>query len=376
MGLDTRSLIVMSSAGLVTVLALSLGACSQDPYDGHPGVQGPLPPPPPPPKEEDPKPKPKPPPPGTWGLQVPVEMDFKEGIASTYYIHGTVPNPGVAQLTLTGLPNGATFNAATGALTWLPDFQAANDPNLPQALTRFYTVQVSLASSLDPNSSRGSEVILRVDDVAQPITLNSSLQVTGSEGTPLNQQIQFTDTEFKRGPFDLMLSGFPPGTQLVWGDKTQPSFELRWLPDHAQVKLAAKANYGGHVVLFNPRGKRLEFDVLWTVQDTPVLPIVWGPQDVKGSNDVTFFEMAEDGNGEELPKWSVETAPASGTFDISTQAVASTTRKSSMGLATWRGLKKADLGKTVTVVLKACVRSGAQCSTYPVSVTPTAGSVK
>jgi hypothetical protein len=347
---------------LVAILFL-LTACQQNPYDGHHGVEGPKP-------KVDPAVKSKPVPIGAWGLKVSEQMNFVEGQKSTYHITGSVPTPGLARITVTGLPLGASFDPATGDLTWLPDFQAANDPANPLASERVYSVQVELSSSAVPNSSLNREALIIVTDVPQPTNIKTSLQVDGFEGSLLSHQITFEDLEFPQGPFDAMLTGFPDGVTVSWPDHTVPQFTLNWMPGPQTVQGANQIQaMGGHVILLNPRGRSYEFNVVWNIHDVSVAPLISGPTQVEQSGNIAFMLAAQDQNGEEQPQWQVMNPP-SGEFNLQASQMSP---NQSTALITWRKINSRDLNQTYPLQVQACVRAGSSCSSYEIDITPTGG---
>lgn len=352
---------------IILAMAVVLAACEANPYKGRPEVQGPQPPPPPAPKPKPPEPK------GAWSLDVPDQMEFVEGQNSLYTIKGTVPTNGTPTIIVAGLPAGASYDPVSGALSWTPDFQAANDPNEPLAGARIYTVTVTLTSSASLTESRVKQSLLIVRDTPQPAAIKTSLDAIGEEGQDFVHDIAFDDFEFPAGPFDVTFQGLPAGVELVWPDHRVPAFQLRWKPGYKQVKGLSEEVYTGQLVLYNPRGRRLDFQVHWTVRNAYAAPLASGPEEVAQSGDVDFMMMAEDVNGEEEPQWSAVNAPTDGKFSVSTKAVAGSAAgdRRSLALVSWKQTPKERYGKTFELQLNACVR-GNVCTLRTVRIVPSA----
>lgn len=351
----------------IIATALIFVGCEQNPYHGRNGVEEPQP------KGPGPKPIVKPGPTGAYSLKAEDVMNFVEGKNAEFYIRGTVPAPGTPVISVTSMPAGMTFDSSTGKLSWLPDFQAANDPANPQATTRSYIVRAEIYSTDNPAVVLGRDVVIVVQDAPQPAALNTGLEASSVENSELVHQVSFTDQEFPSGPFSVALTGFPDGVKIDWPSAAVGDFRLRWVPGYQTVVGRASGTFGGHVMIFNPRGKRLEFDVKWTVSDVVAAPRLAGPQDVSQSGDLDFILLADDLNGESGPQWSAVNPPSDGAFSVRTQPINGATGDlpRSMALVKWSKIPKNALGQPYDIELRACVH-GNTCSSYVVHMKPVA----
>lgn len=352
----------MKRWSILTALFLVLAACQQDPYKGKGDLQDPSKPKNKPTQEGEEK--------GALGLVVPDLMLFVEGSLGEYDIKASVPVGAVMKIEFTGLPKGMSFDATRSKLVWAPDYQAANDPNKPEVVSRQYRIKTKVYDANKPSVNISRESMIVVNDMQRPAGVKSALEMLGIEGSPFAHIIDFEDQEYPAGPFDATVSGLPLDAVLDWPNKTQPRFILRWTPGFDKVINKTDDTYTGHVIIYNPRGKRLEFNVQWTVANRIVPPIVAGPTDITQPVDVDFVVMAEDQNNEYIPQWS-GTHPGYGNLTVSTQTViGGSGRPKSMGIVSWKGIPADKLGKLVTLNLRACVQT-TFCSNHQVRVLPT-----
>ncbi len=68
--------------------------------------------------------------------------------------------------------------------------------------------------------------------------------------------------------------------------------------------------FAGKVQLFNPRGRRVQFETQWQIANLTAPPRVMGPQVVEQGPTLEFMVMGEDINNEEVPQWRVFTGPS------------------------------------------------------------------
>lgn len=352
----------MKNALILAGIILTLAACNQDPYHGKEVTGVP------------PKPAPKPTEPeGINKLQPEQEiMDFTEGKKSEYFIRALVKNNGTPVVQFTNLPAGAVYDKAAQKIIWTPDYAAANDPRDPSILVRRYKVDVSLFSSNDMSTIVDSRTLaFDVKDTPKPASVKSPLDMNGREGQILAHVINFEDQEYPNGPFEIALSGLPLEAELVWPDRRVPSFTLRWTPGYTKVhNNPGTADFNGDITLYNPRGKRLQFSIHWSISNQAVAPTTAGPNSVAQPGDLDFIVMAEDPNGEESPEWTARVKPSYGFFNVTSQPVTGPGLPKSTGIVSWKGVPKDKLGTVVNVELSACVNSAFTCSTHKVSLLP------
>ncbi len=342
---------------LIPVVALM--ACQQDPYNGK-EVAGDIPP-----TKEKPKPNP-----GTFALQIQDTMQFNEGTKGEYIVRGSVPSPGKVILDFKNLPPGVAYDKVKERLTWTPDYKAANDPNDPAILMKNYVIDVSLYSSEDLSTAgKTKQVFLTVIDTPMPAGVKSPLDVNGREGQPLIHQINFEDQEYPTGPFEIAMSGLPLDVVLDWPDKRVPSFKLRWTPAYDKILNKTSEDFTGHVQIYNPRGKRLDFNVRWAIANQTIAPQTSGPNSVAQPGDVDFIVIAEDLNGESAPVWDVPTKPPYGLLSVTTSPITGPGHPKSTGIVSWKAIPKDKLGIVFTLEMTACVQSSV-CSIHKVTVLP------
>ncbi len=342
---------------LVPVVALM--ACQQDPYNGK-DVSGDVPP-----KKEKPKPNP-----GAYSLQIQDTMQFNEGSKSEYIVKGSVPTPGNVIIEFKNLPTGVAYDKVKERLTWTPDYKAANDPSDPAILVRNYVIDVALYSSEDLSTAgKTKQVFLTVIDTPMPAGVKSPLDVNGREGQPLIHLINFEDQEYPAGPFEIAMSGLPLDAVLDWPDKRVPSFKLRWTPAYDKIINKTSEDFTGHIQIYNPRGKRLDFNVRWAITNHTIPPQTAGPNSVAQPGDVDFIVIAEDLNGEAAPVWDVPAKPPYGIMTITTTPITGPGHPKSTGIISWKLIPADKLGIVQVVNLTACVQSWV-CTTHKVTVLP------
>lgn len=345
-----------------TVLVLSLAACEQDPYKGKGDLQDPSNPKDKPIVDEKPE--------GALGLYVPDQMLFVEGSTGEYLIKASVPSGGTLMVEVKDLPPGMVFDAANLKLVWTPDYQAANDPNNPNTNSKQYKIETKVYDKRKPLEAETKESLIIVNDTPRPAGVKSALEMLGIEGSPIAHIIEFEDQEYPIGPFDASVAGLPIDAVVDFPNRTQPRFVLRWTPTFDKVINKNEDIYTGRVIIYNPRGKRLEFNVVWTVANRLAPPLVAGPVDVSQPVDVDFVVIAEDQNSEYTPQWTAS-HPGYGNLTVQTQAIiGGSGRPKSMGLVSWKNIPKDKLGLLATLNLRACVQTST-CTSHQVRVIPT-----
>jgi len=355
---------------ILVVLAFALSALTacqdvfkQNPYGGQPPSDGA------PPKVDD---KPKEPQPGADSLQIPAKMTFNEGSPGEYIVKVSVKGKGNAVLTFSGLPGGVQYDQAAQRLKWTPDYKAANDPSNPNVISKEYDVEVILTSDENPGIIRLKEnVVLRVDDTPMPANLLSPLDARGREGQILVHEIKWQDQEFPTGPFEAAIAGLPQDVFVEWPDKKVPAFKLKWNPQYDKIVNKTFEDFVGHVQIFNPRGKRLDFNVRWSINNQYVAPTVGGPTSIIQRGDIDFVVMSEDINNEQAPTWSFKVALPYGLSSITNTPVPGAPRPQTTGIISWKAIPPDKLGIPVNVELQACVQ-WSYCKTHKVTVIPQA----
>lgn len=352
--------------GLVCIVIV-LGGCnsptdSSNPYDGKGDLQDPEKPKDKPIVDEKPK--------GALGLAVDDTLLFVEGATGEYDVKATVPEGGTLIIEVKDLPPGMVYDAANMKLVWTPNYQAANDPNNPNTNSRQYLIETKAYDQRNPLVALTKQSIVIVNDTPRPAGVKSALEILGIEGSPLAHIIEFEDQEYPAGPFDVSVAGLPIDAVVDFPNKTLPRFILRWTPTFDKVINKTEDVYTGRVIIYNPRGKRLEFNVVWTIANRFAPPLVAGPVDITQPIDVDFVVMAEDQNSEFTPQWTAS-HPGYGNLTVQTQAVVGGSgRPKSMGIVSWKNIPKDKLGLVATLNLRACIQTST-CTSHQVRVLPT-----
>jgi hypothetical protein len=307
-----------------------------------------------------------------FSVSIPEWVEFSEGKTSKFQFEAKVPAPGVAQVRLEGLPAGATFDPKALKIEWTPDARAGNDPAVPSLGYRTYRVQVFVTSSLDPVSSLERAVTFFVRDTP------GDLKVVSQEprpSLPENQTTYLTYTvesaDYPQGPFVLIARGFPFMPQIE-ADKRDPSrFTVSYAPSLQAVTQTSywdpptDKTVNGEFVAFAPNGKMSVLPVVWTIKDSPQRPVIYVPTYVTDGPNVSFSFAVEDLNGEAAPTVDWETPPPFGKAVIES---ATSPSHFQTGVVRWTEIPKNQLGKSVTLSLRACVRREAQCKTERIQV--------
>ncbi|MGE4130375.1 MAG: hypothetical protein AB7F86_01985 [Bdellovibrionales bacterium] len=356
-------------------LLMIASACQQNPYKGTPEAQDPAnkpeKPAPQPEPEPEPEPEPDPDPSGSLALDIDEEMYFTEGQKAEYIVQGSVKTPGKPIIEFVGLPNGVTYDHQNSKLVWTPDYQAANDPSNPLITVRRYPIKVKVHSDVNPGEEMSRSASLFVQDTPLPAEVKSGLEQRTEEGQLLTHTIEFVDNEFPTGPFEVAFIGLPDGAVMTWPNPSIPKFILRWTPQHNLIINKAFEDFPIHVALFNPRGRRLEFDLIWHVANKLAPPVVVAPRVVNQDSAINFSTLAMDVNGEESPRWAVQRLPPYGQFSVSTDLLTVNPGElpRSGGIVSWTGIPQDKLGLAVDVQIRACVKSST-CTYSTIRLTP------
>ncbi|NDG82090.1 MAG: hypothetical protein EBX44_09905, partial [Betaproteobacteria bacterium] len=126
-----------------------------------------------------------------WSIDIPDRLDFIEGEKTEYTIRAHVPAPAKPLLALVDLPVGASFEPASGLLSWRPDFFAGNDPKDPSADFRTYSIRVLLSSSSEPQSVVDKVIAVQVRNTPRPVEMSWNVrQFKMTEGKPFSASVE------------------------------------------------------------------------------------------------------------------------------------------------------------------------------------------
>lgn len=298
-------------------------------------------------------------------------IEFAEGKTGRIQFEAKVPAPGVPKVRIEGLPSGATFDSKSLKVEWTPDSHAGNDLVVPTLGYRTYRVQVFVTSSESPVTSLERSVTFFVRDTPGDLNVvakDSSPSLPENKTTYLSFSVESSD--YPQGPFVLVSQGFP-FTPKIEQDKQDPSrYTVSYAPGLDEVKVfdswdSKSKIVKGEFVAFAPNGKVSVLPVEWKILDSPQRPVIYLPSSVMDGPNVAFSFSAEDLNGEKAPVVDWELRPPFGKAVIETNPSPSNLQT---GVVRWTEIPSDQLGKKVTLSLRACVRRGALCSTQSIQV--------
>jgi hypothetical protein len=293
-----------------------------------------------------------------WGLDVPEELDLREGVLTEFTIQAHVPAPAVPVLAVADLPVGAEFDAKTGVLKWQPDFSAGNDPTDPLRGMRSYVVKVLLSSSLEPQSAIERTMELKVRDVIRPVEIRwQAPKLEMTEGTAFDTVVEIASLDEPQGPFQFLIAGVPAGVTIAPVLTNPTQFKVHFEPGFDLVGRGGSVSNGvisktwqGEAIVIGPSGRKTVSAVDWRVIDRRMDPLVSAPDSLQQGDDVRIQVLSQDPNLETTPEVTVA-RPAFGTLDIENKSDGVTTQTA----IRWHGIPESELGKTVTLQVSACV---------------------
>ncbi len=280
---------------LALVMLVAVAGCKQNPF----------------PKEGEilnEKPVEKPPILPPLVLDIPDTIDFREGEANELVFKAKVPSPATPIVTITDLPDGATFDSTKMKIVWTPDFSAGNEPNDPTARFRTYTVSFTLRASTDVVTSVTRRALITVRDVPRDVIVNvpagdRDLQ----EGKEFIEKISIESVDYPKGPFTLNLTNLPQAAKVeaVAGDPTK--WTIRYTPDLRSVTVEDQWSGSGHYKYMDvkytvvvPSGNAFTKTSRWKLNDARQFAAISAPKNVVQGTDINFTLVAEDTNGESL----------------------------------------------------------------------------
>jgi hypothetical protein len=325
-------------------LSLTLAGCQVDPFpaDGRITPEKPV---------ERPVAKP-------WGIEVPERLDFAEGETSEYTVRAHVPAPATPILAVVDLPPGATFDPATGKLSWEPDYSAGNDPRDPASLSRSYQSRVLLSSSLEPQSVVEKSITLVVRNTARAVDLEwseSDFELT--EGRTFTSSVDIKSEDYPAGPFQFFITGLPSGVQVARDSVNPARFNVDYTPGLDLV--TRNDDYSGGVfsktwkaeaVVVDPSGRKTVTNLDWKILDSRLEPEISAPSSVQQLDDIRIQVLSIDPNLEDAPVVNV-VKPKFGVLDVEDEEEGFTTRTS----IRWHSIPEDKIGTTSELKIRACV---------------------
>jgi uncharacterized protein (TIGR03437 family) len=160
-------------------------------------------------------------------LVLPPPQTINEGQTLNFTVSAVDPENNAVTLAAANVPQGASFNAATGQFTWTPSCTQAGG----------YSVSFTAADNGTPPRSETRTLSITVNNVSVPPTVSAPMDVYNiSEG----QQVVFTVTALQGCPnqdLSINSANLPSGASLSEPVQNGPrvSREFRWTPSFTQA---------------------------------------------------------------------------------------------------------------------------------------------
>lgn len=303
-------------------------------------------------------------------IEAPNKVNFSEGIQGKFTIHGMVPAPGVAQIALEGLPQGAVYSDVDQSVTWTPDYNAGNDPKNPNSGSMDYNLVVTLTSSVDSKTVFDKTITLTVYDTPR------SYKVLGfndfayiNEGDTFKTSFAIEDLESPQGPFTIGQSNAPDGITFTPDSSNPRNYAVTFyagygLVDSTYTKTHTDTkDFNWTLLVTDARGKTLSVPVTWHITDMRKDPLYVGPTQFSvKSKELDFIFQAQDPNLEIEPTVTI-TSTNSGRVDLTTLPPAARV-KGQMPTQSfhvhWSNIPQASTGHSEDLKINMCVYDRSQ----------------
>ena len=333
------------------LLFLLFVGCESDPYPEDADVQI---------RESKPQSDPA----DALSMVVSEKYTFYEGTSHDIRIIAFAEAPYKPELTVEGLPAGATFDSEKLLINWTPGQFDGNSPTNPGATSKNYYVTLMLRSD-KPNSEVRVEVVtIEVMDVPLGIEYDGSDKLLVEEGDELSYEFTIHNTDYPQGPFDVKAIDFPAVIENVAGDPTK--FRMTLKPDYHFVKItdpACSTFYGNHCVHFdgniritNPANHIKEQPFVLEVKDKRLEPKIVVPAKLTQGLNTSFQVSGYDLNGDNPPKIKlVSDAPTYGVFTELKPVKYPETNSSVLSIK-WTDIPTTYNGSTVDFTFEVCAQ--------------------
>ncbi len=216
-----------------------------------------------------------------------------EGSPLSFTISASDPDNDQLSYTATGLPTGATFDAATRTFNWTPAFAASEN-------TQVHTVTFSVSDSVANDSET---VSINVTNVNRKPVFNSIANKSLVEGDSLNIVVEAIDPD--SNPLTYSASGLPDGAVFIASTRS-----FSWIPGADQE--------GSYEITFAVTDGSLNDSqtITLTVQngnETPVLDAI-GAKTIAENSQLSFTLTASDPNSDSLT-YSASGLPTGASFN-------------------------------------------------------------
>ncbi|NDD91409.1 hypothetical protein EBZ37_04925 [bacterium] len=262
-------------------------------------------------------------------------------------------------MALVDLPVGASFEPASGLLSWRPDFFAGNDPKDPSADFRTYSIRVLLSSSSEPQSVVDKVIAVQVRNTPRPVEMSWNVrQFKMTEGKPFSASVEIKSQDFPKGPFQFFLSGLPSGVDIRKSAGAPNAFTVGYTPGLNVVTKSDEFSGGAfsktwqvEAVVIDPAGNKTVTPFDWKVMDFRMDPVVSAPSALQQLDDIRLQAVSMDPNLEAAPEVSV-VQPKFGTLSVENEKDEAFTTRSTIR---WYNIPADQLGKIASLDIKSCV---------------------
>lgn len=304
------------------------------------------------------------PPPVPIGMIVDGKYNYIEGVRREFQIKASVPPPGVPEITIEGLPAGASFDAENFIVSWQPGHFDGNDPKDPTIKSRDYSIDVYLRSSEDNIKAMYQKIFLTVMDAPQKFNIESENMAQFIEGKNGKFYIDIINDDYPKGPFVVNLDGWPSVKEIK--KITENRFEISYAPNHDTVLLnkrndcqndyprGACLKLNGKIIVYNPANHKTEKEVLIKIIDDRLNPNLVTPTIEEQGLDSSFQISSYDLNNEMAPIISLTSAaPEFGNFR--TDLIKNDKNYSSVLNIVWNDIPPTLNGTKVKFTVNTCV---------------------
>ena len=182
---------------------------------------------------------------GPYGIDLnPSVMEFKEGELGEFRLEPWAKEGKSTVVEVENLPVGAVFDTTNNTLSWIPSYEAADDPNSPGRIEKIYEVKVKVTSPHWPNLQPVERPgFLRVTHTPQAFDAQILNKGGVLQNPPLfkvlvdeahTHSLILEDADFPQGPFILETGKLPQGAVVsLTDDRAQYIFS--WTPKNSSV---------------------------------------------------------------------------------------------------------------------------------------------
>ena len=282
-------------------------------------------------------------------------IELREGIYREYPVRVSVKEPGVAEVSFDGLPQGAEYDPELKILKWRPSFFDGNEPGDPSIRSRIYPITIWLRSSLDPIRALKKTVNLIVFDSPQTIEILTENKKNANEGEKYSNIFKVKNADYPTGPFSIVISGFPVGTELIKIDEN--TFKVEFTPDYYHVSAKGGNStkvYNTKIIVSNPANHTMSKDLVINVKDVRLSSKIVAPEELTQGLDVSFQVVSYDLNREISPELSISSSiPRFG--NLTFKKVPNVDNNSTVLNVSWTDIPPIYNGEKFSFTFKSCV---------------------